>query len=138
MLEGLWIPESFLAAAETNEETMETSALIFVEGANGKLESRSIQLGMYDWMTGCYEVLSGVSPEDYVANPQDPGCTDGAAVMRREPEDFAGAEVPVEDGTAADDNAVTEDAGMMVEDGTAADENTVAEGAETLEIVTEE
>lgn len=129
MLEGLWIPESFFVTVDTNEETMETSAVLFAEGANGKLEERTVQLGAYDWMTGSYEVLSGVSSEDYVADPADPGCAAGAAVIRREPEDFTGAEMPAEDGAAAE--------GVTVEDGTAADDMAV-DSAESLEIVTEE
>ncbi len=128
MTEGLWIPENFLINFETDEETFEMGAAVFAEGANGKLEERRVTLGMYDGMTGCYEILSGVSAEDYIADPYDPGCEAGASVMRREPEDFTGAEMPAEGDVPQDD--------AVVEDGTAADE--MAVDAATAEIVTEE
>lgn len=128
MTEGLWIPENFLVNFETDEETFELSATVFAENASGKLEERSVALGMYDGMTGCYEILSGVSAEDYIADPFDPGCVAGASVMRREPEDFTGTgtEMPAEGDTVQKD--------VVVEDGTAQDEMAV----DAAEIVTEE
>jgi len=126
MTEGLWIPENFLVNFETDEETFELSATVFAENASGKLEERSVALGMYDGMTGCYEILSGVSAEDYIADPFDPGCVAGASVMRREPEDFTGT------GTEMPADTIQED--VVVEDGTAQDEMAV----DAAEIVTEE
>ncbi|MBO5253169.1 MAG: biotin/lipoyl-binding protein [Clostridia bacterium] len=128
MTEGLWIPENFLVNFETDEETFELSATVFAENGSGKLEERSVALGMYDGMTGCYEILSGVSAEDYIADPFDPGCVAGASVMRREPEDFTGTgtEMPAEGDTVQED--------VVVEDGTAQDEMAV----DAAEIVTEE
>lgn len=89
---GLWIPESFIAEFIFNEETGETTASLWVANGSGKLESRSVSLGMYDGMTGCYEVLSGLEADEYVADPADPGCTAGASVTYRNPEDFTGGE----------------------------------------------
>jgi len=126
MTEGLWIPENFLVNFETDEETFELSATVFAENASGKLEERSVALGMYDGMTGCYEILSGVSAEDYIADPFDPGCVAGASVMRREPEDLTGT------GTEMPADTIQED--VVVEDGTAQDEMAV----DAAEIVTEE
>lgn len=99
-LEGLWIPEGFLVNFETDEETYETAAYVFAENENGKLEQRRVTLGMYD--TGCYEILSGISETDYIADPMNPDCVAGAAVMRREPDDFVGDE------SAAGDPAIEE------------------------------
>ncbi len=89
-LVGLWIPESFIAEFNFNEETGEQTFSVWVADASGKLELRSVVLGMYDGMTGCYEVLDGLAAEDYVADPADPGCEAGAAVTYREPSDFIG------------------------------------------------
>lgn len=95
-MEGLWIPESFLTDMVMNEETFEMTAKVFAENSRGKLEQRSVTLGMFDGMTGCYEVLSGITAEDYLADPNNPGCVAGAETMRREVEDFAGSQTSQE------------------------------------------
>lgn len=92
-LEGLWIPESFITDMVMDEETFEMTGTVWAENA-GKLESRTVTLGMYDYMTGCYEITSGITAEDYLADPMNPGCAAGAAVSRREPADFGSAETP--------------------------------------------
>ncbi len=89
--EGLWIPESFLFDISMDEETFEMLAMVWVEGSGGKLEARQVSLGMYD-VSGCYEILSGLSAEDYLADPADPLCAEGASVSRREQSDFSGGE----------------------------------------------
>lgn len=89
---GLWIPESFITDMAVNEETFETTGMVWADNGQGRLEQRSVTLGMYDGMTGCYEILSGLAPEDYVADPRNPGCEAGAATQRREPTDFSGGE----------------------------------------------
>lgn len=101
---GLWIPENFLTEITTNEETFEMSAKVWVAGSNGKLTQRTVTLGMQDYMTGCYEILSGLEPTDYVADPLNPGCESGAPVIYREAEDFGG-------GAENQDVAVTAPAG---------------------------
>lgn len=87
---GLWIPESFLLDMVMNEETFEYTATVWVDNGQGKLEQRTVTLGSYDSMTGCWEILSGLNAEDYIADPYSPGCAAGAATQRREPEDFSG------------------------------------------------
>lgn len=99
---GLWIPAMYLTDITTNEETYEMSASVWVVAANGRLERRTVSLGMQDYMTGCYEILSGLSPEDYVADPAAPGCQAGAAVEYREVTDFGGAVRPNTDATAGE------------------------------------
>ena len=92
-MEGLWIPESFITDMVMDEETFEMTGTVWAENV-GKLESRTVTLGMYDYMTGCYEITSGITAEDYLADPRNPGCEAGAAVSRREVADFGGAENP--------------------------------------------
>lgn len=94
-MEGLWIPEGFLTDMVMNEETFEMTAKVFAENARGKLEQRSVTLGMYDGMTGCYEVVQGITAEDYLADPANPGCVVGASVSRREAADFSGDAVVI-------------------------------------------
>lgn len=100
-MEGVWIPESFIFDMMMDEETFEMTGQVWAEGAGGKLEQRVVTLGMYDYMTGCYEILTGLSEEDYLADPANPGCKAGASVSRRVPEDFTGgaATGPVEEMT---------------------------------------
>lgn len=105
-MEGLWIPESFLTEMTMNEETFEMTASVWVANDLDQLELRGVTLGMYDYMTGCYEILSGLSPEDYVADPANPNCAAGAAVSRREPTDFSGGNVSE---TAGDDTAAPDE-----------------------------
>lgn len=91
--EGLWIPESFITDLGMNEETWETTGMVWADDGTGKLTQKAVTLGMYDSMTGCYEILSGITAEDYLADPANPGCETGAAVSRREPQDFTGGTV---------------------------------------------
>ena len=88
---GLWIPESFLADMVMDEETFQYTATVFADN-NGRLEQRAVTLGMFDGMTGCWEILSGITAEDYLASPSDPACVAGAATQRREPTDFTGVQ----------------------------------------------
>ena len=80
--EGLWIPESFLASIDFDEEG-NMSATVYVAESNGKLALRKIVLGMYDAMDFTYEILEGVSGEDYIADPNDSGRTEGASEIGR-------------------------------------------------------
>ena len=100
-LDGLWVPENYLTDLTVDEETFETTAKVWADNGRGKLEQKTVSLGMYDSMTGSYEILSGLTAEDYVADPAAPGCESGAATVRREPEDFGGAAVPEATGDAA-------------------------------------
>ena len=85
---GLWIPESYLVDVTYSEETGEMTASVWVANSSDRLEKRPVSLGMYD--AGCYEILSGLAPEDYVASPSNPGTAAGAAVSYRNPSDFTG------------------------------------------------
>lgn len=88
-LDGLWIPESFLCDISMDEDTFELSAYVWAADGN-KLEKRQVSLGGYDDLSGCYEILSGLESDEYVADPADPGCEAGAAVSKREASDFSG------------------------------------------------
>lgn len=89
---GLWIPETYLMEMTMDEETFQMSASVWAE-KNGKLEQRSVSLGGYDPMSGCYEILDGITAEDYLADPMNPESTAGASVSRRDVSDFDVPEV---------------------------------------------
>ncbi len=95
---GLWIPEGFLMDMVFDDETGEITGAVWVANSRDKLERRTVSLGMRDDMTGCFEVLSGLAAEDYVADPMAPGCENGASVTYRDAEDFNAAN-DVPDGT---------------------------------------
>lgn len=88
--EGLWIPESFFTEFGFDETTGNTTATLWVVGNGDKLSQRSVVLGMYDGMKGSYEILEGLEPQEYVADPMNPDCQEGAAVSYRLVSDFSG------------------------------------------------
>ncbi len=87
--EGLWIPESFFSSFGA-DETGAMTATLWVAGSDDRLTQRSVTLGMYDGMDFSYEIVSGLSAEEYVADPADPGCASGAKVSYRSISDFSG------------------------------------------------
>lgn len=89
-MEGLFIPESFLTDVVNDEETWEMSATVFAANDAGKLEKRTVKLGMYDGMTGCYEITEGIDGDTWLADPTNPACAEGAAVTYRDASDFSG------------------------------------------------
>lgn len=58
----------------------------FVWAENGgKLEIRPVGLGEYDMMNDTFQVLSGITEEDYIAFPDPEICVAGASTTRTEP-----------------------------------------------------
>lgn len=88
-MEGLYIPESFLTDVVNDEETWEMSAVVFAANDAGKLEKRTVKLGMYDGMTSCYEITEGIDGDTWLADPSNPACAEGAAVTYRDASDFS-------------------------------------------------
>lgn len=87
---GLWIPSLYLTDITQNGESGEQTAKVLVADSHGKLVEKPVVLGMMNEMNGCYEILSGLNPEDYVADPTAPGSHAGAAVEYRNETDFGG------------------------------------------------
>jgi len=61
VMEGVWLYEGYLI--------MEEDSFVWVDNGKGKLEKRKVELGSYDENLGLYEVVSGVSNEDYITYP---------------------------------------------------------------------
>ncbi len=61
---ALNLPEYYISDAEGN-------AWVWAENSKGKLEKRSVTLGSYDEMMGTWEVLSGLTAEDFIAFPEE-------------------------------------------------------------------
>lgn len=108
---GLWIPQTYLSDIRSSDNG-ETTAKIWVASRSGKLEQRTITLGLKDDLTGCYEVITGLNDDDYVADPSAPGCKKGTKVLYRNGSDFT-AIPPV---SPEDDLPVTEPDDVMPDD----------------------
>lgn len=101
--EGLWLPEYYICDAEDDP---------WVWAANEKerLEKRTVELGEYDEADGTYEILSGLSAEDYIALP-DETCESGARVTYYSEEtdedssmgEDVDGELPEEDGSLGEE-----------------------------------
>ena len=52
---------------------------------NGKLEKRAVTVGEYNMMNDTYEILSGLSEDDYIAFPDYELCVEGAPTTKVEP-----------------------------------------------------
>lgn len=83
---GVWLPSTYLT--DLSEDS--TSAKVWADNGKGKLAQRDVTLGTFDELTGCYEILSGLTMEDYVADPAASGCQSGASVVYRNDSDFGG------------------------------------------------
>lgn len=74
---GIPISSAFVCYGEDG------SAFVWAEN-KGKLEKRPVTLGEYNPMTDAQEILSGISPEDYLAFP-DENCLEGVSTTREQP-----------------------------------------------------
>lgn len=88
-LTGVWIPTGYLMDLNTDDEADELTATVWAVNTENKLEKRTVKVGMFDDATNTYEILDGLSASDYLANPSDSGCAEGADVRFRSSEDFA-------------------------------------------------
>lgn len=89
---GLPLPMYYLAYEEDG------SAYVWAEGKGGKLEKRTVSLGAADELNGTYEILEGLTEDDYIAFPEE-GLEEGQAVERFEESSFSeesGAEISEE------------------------------------------
>ena len=75
---GLSISSAFLAYDENG------NPFLWAE-QNGKLEKRPVNVGEYNMMNDTFEILSGISEEDYIAFPDPELCVEGTATTRTEP-----------------------------------------------------
>lgn len=97
--DGLWLDASFV---------VEENGAYYVWAADGdELEKRSVSVGALDETRYCYPILSGLTPEDRIAFPED-GLQEGAPVT----EEVSGVDLP--DGDDLDGWRYEED---LIEDG---------------------
>lgn len=63
--------ESMMAGTETPGEGGASSAYVWADDGNGKLEKRPVELGEYDEVLDKYEILSGLTEDDLIAWPME-------------------------------------------------------------------
>jgi len=56
----------------------EETGWVWAESSRGRLEKRAVTLGEYDPMTDTYEILEGLTEEDFIAFPDEELCSEGA------------------------------------------------------------
>lgn len=77
----------------------EESVWVWAQGRNGKLEKRTVTLGAYDEMMDTYEIVDGLTEDDYIAFPDDT-LQEGMSCVDVDESAFDTEDVPVADGMA--------------------------------------
>jgi HlyD family secretion protein len=62
--EGLWLPSYYIV-------TEDDGSYVWARDSKERIEKRKLTLGEYDENTDCYQVLDGLTEEDYIAFPED-------------------------------------------------------------------
>ncbi len=86
----LEIPDSFLMNLHYNDKDGCNVAEVWAADSNGKLQLVEVVLAEYDPAMGAYPVIKGVTETDYIADPSNPDCKEGAKADHRSESDFAG------------------------------------------------
>lgn len=90
---SMMLPEYYIVDADT-------SAWVWAANKRDKLEKREITLGEYDPDMCCYEILEGLTADDYIAFPDDTLREGAPVIMFTEPEGGMESEGEVMDGSA--------------------------------------
>ena len=93
----LQIPEDYIMDITIDEATFLSIGTVWgVDMEKKTLKKVTVTLGEYDPTYGTYEILDGITAEDYIANPADPGVREGAAVALRSDLEYMGQTEPTE------------------------------------------
>ena len=84
---GLWIPNYFVME-ETSSDNSNTINYIWVANANDKIERREVEIGAKDEELGNIEIVSGLSADEYIADPKNKDIKAGVTVSYRNASDF--------------------------------------------------
>ena len=108
--DGLWLEDYYFI---TDEDGAVTN-YVWAADANDKLEKREVSLGDFNDETFKYQILDGLTVDDYIAFPSDE-CVEGAAVNRNAEDLYDDTDV-MDDGddgfTDLEDYEDGEDAGL--------------------------
>ena len=93
----LRLPEGYIMDIAIDEATFQTMGTVWgVDMETKTLKKVSVTLGEYDPIYGTYVILEGITAEDYIADPADPGVKEGAAVKLRSELEYMGQTEPGE------------------------------------------
>ena len=81
---GLQLPDYLICMQEDG------SAYVWAENSRKQLEKRTVTLGAYDEMLCTYEILDGLTMEDFIAVPNDAICSVGAPTTHNYEEAYWG------------------------------------------------
>lgn len=73
--EGLWLPSYYLVEIEGEK------AFVWTANNKEKLEKKAVTLGEYDAEMDQYQIVEGITPQDYIAFPQE-GLKEGTKVIK--------------------------------------------------------
>lgn len=111
---------------------LDSNPYVWAQDSHGKLEKRSITLGDYDEDMGTYAVESGLTPEDYIAFP-DETLTAGMTCVTYDESNFNGGEdMMIDDMAGMAEPGMMPDGGMIT-DGAVAETIPAVEPAEAEE-----
>lgn len=112
--EGLWLDEFYIMQEDDG-------AYVWAENAKGYIEKRKVELGEYDENMMRYQILSGLTEDDYIAYPEE-RVKEGMKVTHNY-EDVMTDDTGIDDGSYDDgsmDDGIYDDASMsdgVYEDG---------------------
>lgn len=122
--EGLWLDEYYIMQEDDG-------AYVWAENAKGYIEKRKVELGEYDENMMRYQILSGLTEDDYIAYPED-RVKEGMKVTHNYEDvmiDDTGDDGSIDDGSYDDgayDDGYTDDG--ILDDGSI---NNIDDGANT-------
>lgn len=122
--EGLWLDEYYIMQEDDG-------AYVWAENAKGYIEKRKVELGEYDENMMRYEIVSGLTEDDYIAYPED-RVKEGMKVTHNYEDvmiDDTGDDGTIDDGSYDDgayDDGYTDDG--ILDDGSI---NNIDDGANT-------
>lgn len=117
------------SGAGNGTEAEDQTPYVWAVNDRNRLEKRQVELGEYDEALGAYEILSGLTEDDYIAFPME-GLYEGvSAVTSIDEVDYTS---PLynqgEEGEAAEDGEPSEDGEMMKDGGLESDSEMMDEG----------
>lgn len=95
---GIWLSSSYIVQEETG-------AYVWASNSRNRLEKRAVEVGEYDESLDEYQILSGITEEDYICWPME-GLYEGVATVTNIEEQVWNPEV--EDGMMPEDGMVDE------------------------------
>lgn len=101
--EGIWLTSSYVVQEEDG-------AFVWAASSRNRLEKRKVELGEYDETLDQYQILSGITEEDYICWPMD-GLYEGVTTVT----DMAEQYWVIEEESMGDDVMMDEEYGVEME-----------------------